>query len=33
MENSDKIKTVTKTGQILNVVVTSFSAEAIWNRL
>ncbi len=30
MQNSDKIKIVTETGQSLDVVVTSFSAEAIW---
>lgn len=30
MQNSDKIKVETETGQILDVVVTSFSADAIW---
>ncbi len=30
MQNSDKIKIETETGQTLDVLVTSFSAEAIW---
>ena len=30
MQNSDKIKVETETGQTLDVVVTSFSADAIW---
>jgi hypothetical protein len=30
MQKSDKIKIETETGQTLDVVVTSFSAEAIW---
>ena len=30
MQNSDKIKVETETGQTLDVVVTSLSADAIW---
>ncbi|MDT8421628.1 MAG: hypothetical protein RQ754_14470 [Desulfuromonadales bacterium] len=30
MQNNDKIKVVTESGQSLEVLVTSFSAEAIW---
>lgn len=30
MQNTDKIKVVTESGQALDVIVTSFKADAIW---